>query len=1326
MEAGVSVEGPRHTIRPPAVTVGGIGAAPRLNTTAVKTSAYTATANQLVPVNAAGGAVTITLPSASAAGIGAVVVVQKTDTSVNTVTVTRAGSNTINTAATTATISLADEALTFTSDGVSRWTISAGQTSLSSLDGRYASIGPVSTKTAAYTLTASDSTILVDATSGALTMTLPTSVGLTGRSFTIKRINGGGNAVAVAPTSGQTIDGVGTYILGTPQASVEVQSDGANWRVVRRRATATSVVNVVDFGAKGDNTGDDSVAIQAAIDSLPTSGTFLGGTVYFPRGIYRTTSPITLKSNVRLVGDGSRASRINVASGAGLFTWTAALSKVAIADLYLSGASGHLFAPTGDFGISLTTITGCTVVQSDVNSSILAYTGSSDYDNVNWLECDLQMAAGATVPAFRIVNSGGAANENRWENCWAHNNGASTAPFFYIESTAASSYAYGNVWRSVTFEQNPGGLIHLFNNFSPVIESCSAYDTTTYTADLIKLTNSASATSLRTRYATIRNFGRRGGALAGGVYDINLVSGASAKCTVYSANHSSEPTSGLRINFDETDSHTLVAVPSAGPVWPTQPTDVATIFGSAVKFGRGSMVTTAAKTAAYTLTSLDSFVTADASSAAFTVTLPTAVGIAGRAFTIKRINGGSNAVTVATTSSQTIDGATTYTLGNPKSAVEMISDGANWRVAGRRATTMDVVNVMDFGATGDGTADDTVAIQAAITVAVAAGTATSGRTVFFPAGQYKITATLLADLAKGVHLVGAGRNATVLLPSAALAGLPVIKLQDYYHCGVTDMTIQGTTGSEPSAAILSWRERNNGVVPGMICQKMHVRAVHMTAVQRGIQWANSGSGADGNNDQSTVTNCYVGVFTVAAYDIAGVNSVWHRFNGGEIVSGPIAWRMASGSFTAQGTVLGALSDVEVDVTAGTYIHPTALIGVGSEDAGSGCKILRTAAVAGFNIKYLGYERTQSAATKTMIDFAATTYSSFTMTASHADLGQTGQVVQFTDATSTARFIDCSGLGFTSISYNGVLRLSGNRFIAGTVTLTDLGSGTLVESGNTGGGFTARALAGTCDTQVYTATGTWTKPASAKAHQIALIAGGSGGGSGRKGAAGTVCGGGGGGGGGQYIQVSLPSSALPSSATVTVGAAGTGGAAVTANSTNGNNGTAGIATTFGSVMRANGSLPGAGGTTSGGAGGAVIGASGAGAAGGTGAAGGAISNMGNGCGGGAGGGGISSGNAAFNGGTYGYYSITSPYTGGSAGVVDTTAPTGGTSAPVGTVLPGHGGGGGASSVTTNAQAGADGGRYGGGGGGGGASRDDTGNSGAGGNGAQGAGQVITWF
>jgi len=88
------------------------------------------------------------------------------------------------------------------------------------------------------------------------------------------------------------------------------------------------------------------------------------------------------------------------------------------------------------------------------------------------------------------------------------------------------------------------------------------------------------------------------------------------------------------------------------------------------------------KTGAYTITTADSTISADGTSAAFNVTLPTAVGNTGREFVIKKIDSSINVITVNTTSSQTIDGSTTYALNSQWKYVRVQSNGTNWIIIG--------------------------------------------------------------------------------------------------------------------------------------------------------------------------------------------------------------------------------------------------------------------------------------------------------------------------------------------------------------------------------------------------------------------------------------------------------------------------------------------------------------------------------------------------------------------------------------------------------------------------------------------------------------------
>jgi hypothetical protein len=89
---------------------------------------------------------------------------------------------------------------------------------------------------------------------------------------------------------------------------------------------------------------------------------------------------------------------------------------------------------------------------------------------------------------------------------------------------------------------------------------------------------------------------------------------------------------------------------------------------------------TANKTAAYGAAS-ETFIPCDANTVgAFAVTLPTAVGISGRIYVIKKVDASANAVTVTPTGAETIDGAANYPLNAQWQVVRVVSNGANWLI----------------------------------------------------------------------------------------------------------------------------------------------------------------------------------------------------------------------------------------------------------------------------------------------------------------------------------------------------------------------------------------------------------------------------------------------------------------------------------------------------------------------------------------------------------------------------------------------------------------------------------------------------------------------
>lgn len=110
-----------------------------------------------------------------------------------------------------------------------------------------------------------------------------------------------------------TVDNIGGFAT-LAQLAASGGSDLIGYLPAGTGAVATTVqaklresVSVKDFGAVGDNSADDTSAIQTAVDSLS-----YGQGLYFPAGTYKITSEITLPTSISFsfFGDGSRASTV--------------------------------------------------------------------------------------------------------------------------------------------------------------------------------------------------------------------------------------------------------------------------------------------------------------------------------------------------------------------------------------------------------------------------------------------------------------------------------------------------------------------------------------------------------------------------------------------------------------------------------------------------------------------------------------------------------------------------------------------------------------------------------------------------------------------------------------------------------------------------------------------------------------------------------------------------------------------------------------------------------------------------------------------------------
>lgn len=73
--------------------------------------------------------------------------------------------------------------------------------------------------------------LLLDATSGAITVNLPTAVGNTAR-ITIKKVDSSSNTITVDPNSTETIDGQSTVTINFQNSAMTIVSDNTNWNKI--------------------------------------------------------------------------------------------------------------------------------------------------------------------------------------------------------------------------------------------------------------------------------------------------------------------------------------------------------------------------------------------------------------------------------------------------------------------------------------------------------------------------------------------------------------------------------------------------------------------------------------------------------------------------------------------------------------------------------------------------------------------------------------------------------------------------------------------------------------------------------------------------------------------------------------------------------------------------------------------------------------------------------------------------------------------------------------------------------------------------------------
>ncbi|KAJ8120705.1 hypothetical protein ONZ43_g2658 [Nemania bipapillata] len=134
-------------------------------------------------------------------------------------------------------------------------------------------------------------------------------------------------------------------------------------------------------------------------------------------------------------------------------------------------------------------------------------------------------------------------------------------------------------------------------------------------------------------------------------------------------------------------------------------------------------------------------------------------------------------------------------------------------------------NVKDYGAKGDGTTDDTIAIQSAIgdqdrcAPGACASSSTTNAIVYFPAGTYVVSSSIISYYA--THLVGNPNSLPILKATANFNGFGVIDGAQYQAGGALPY----------GATNIFWRQIKNFVID--------ITAIPASTAGTGIHWPTS-------------------------------------------------------------------------------------------------------------------------------------------------------------------------------------------------------------------------------------------------------------------------------------------------------------------------------------------------------------------------------------------------------------------------------------------------------------------------------------------------------
>ena len=456
-------------------------------------------------------------------------------------------------------------------------------------------------------------------------------------------------------------------LYGTGAAAAVAFPARARASSSRRRAMAAGTASGVAYVSKnGSDTNDGTswaaakLTVAAGLAALPSGGTlFVGAGTFTGSGLV-----VPGGGNLAVQGAGAGATILQT-TGGDLWAVPPSSSYVSFEDLgmFSQAGGGHLYnAATSS--LSFWSWRRCQLVQTN-DAACIWYMTNGTFINCTVSECAQQHTRTASVPSWNLAGPGSISG-----NCWENIRHTYTGNYaVQIASTAPSAYSYGNTFRNITWEVCDGGFVKLLAHYGGKLENLISYDGRALSRDGYVFGYGGSGNNLACWGTQLDGLLRLNPQVLGpGVADI--------RCRALARGKISGCNGVIDLGGNDVLAESLLYLSSPATVVRNNraATELSPLTGSLVRPPVRSV------SAAYAASAGDSVILANTSGGSFAVTLPSASGVRGQQYTVKKTDSSAGTVTVVAPSGQLIDGAPTRQLTAQYAAVTVLSDGSGWQV----------------------------------------------------------------------------------------------------------------------------------------------------------------------------------------------------------------------------------------------------------------------------------------------------------------------------------------------------------------------------------------------------------------------------------------------------------------------------------------------------------------------------------------------------------------------------------------------------------------------------------------------------------------------